>query len=84
MVVSMIRLRAFCARACFFGSALESARELESAITAMRTSECSAAHSDGGATQSSWASEANRKKDAAASSGVICTIGRPPARITSS
>ena len=57
--VSMIFWRAFWVRACFFGSAFESSRALTSAMIAMRTSECSAAHSAVGAIQSSCSSAAS-------------------------
>ena len=57
--VSISGLRAFWARACFFGSACDSARVLASAMSAMRTSAFSAAHSAVGGTQSSCSSEAS-------------------------
>ena len=57
--VSIRPLRAFCERACFLGSAWDRARELASAISAIRTSAFSAAHSAVGGTQSSCSSEAS-------------------------
>ncbi len=57
--VSISPLRAFWARACFFGSACDSARALASAISTIRTSAFSAVHSDVGGTQSSCSSEAS-------------------------
>ena len=57
--VSISGLRACWVRACFFGSTCDSARELASAITAMRTSAFSAAHLAVGGTQSSCSSEAS-------------------------
>jgi hypothetical protein len=84
MEVSISPLRAFCARACFLGSALESSRALTSAITAMRTSAFSAAHVAVGGTQSSCSSPASSKKADCAPSVVSCMTGRPPARNTSS
>ena len=56
--VSIKPRRAFCTRACFFGSARESSRAFTSAMTAMRTSAFSAAHSEVGGTQSSCSSPA--------------------------
>src|SRR5215218_4497197 len=77
----MILRRAREARACFAGSAFESARGFASAITTIRTSACSAVHSAGGWTQSSCSSEASSKKAAWASSVVSCMTGSPPGRL---
>ncbi len=55
----MICLRAFCWRACFFGSACESSRVFSDAITEMCTSAFSTAHSVVGGTQSSCSSLAS-------------------------
>jgi hypothetical protein len=57
--VSMITLRAFCARACFFGSACESSRVLSEAITEMCALAFSTVHSVVGGTQSSCSSLAS-------------------------
>ena len=53
-------------------------------MATMRTSAFSVVHSVVGEIHSSWASEANWKNEAMASSGDICRIGSPPARSTSS
>ena len=80
----MSRLARLLARACLAGSVCDSSRGLTSAMIAIRTSACSAAHWLVGGIQSSCSSEASSKNAAWAPFVASCTMGSPPARSTSS
>ena len=81
---SMIGLRAFCARACFFGSACDRARVLVSDISTIRTSDSSAAQRAIGETKSSWSSDGELVVRRERLVRRDRSTGLPPARRTSS